>query len=288
MLVALEERNRRGTADSSDLTQASRINLTGAKAGLAIAACLAPVMLGFAIPLTTLLIYASEHLTQNTSANFARMAVNSVSLALTASIAITLIAWLLAYTKRMYPSPLNNSLIRVSTIGYALPGILLAVALLKPLGAVNHWLVDIWPNGTEAIFTGGVFLLLYAYVCRFLTVAYQSLESGFTSISTDLDAAARTLGASTLGLSWRIHLPLLKPSILGACLLVFVDVMRELPATLILRPFNFNTLATHVYRLASDERLNEASLAAALIVVVGVIPVVLLQRSGSSRATPGA
>ncbi len=285
MLVALEERNRRGTADSSDLTQASRINLTGAKAGLAIAACLVPVMLGFAIPLTTLLIYASEHLSQNNSANFGRMAINSVSLALTASVAITLIAWLLAYTKRMYPSPLNNSLIRVSTIGYALPGILLAVALLKSLGAVNHWLVDIWPNSKNSIFTGGVFLLLYAYVCRFLTVAYQSLESGFTSISADLDAAARTLGATTLGLTWRIHLPLLKPSILGAFLLVFVDVMRELPATLILRPFNFNTLATHVYRLASDERLSEASLAALLIVMVGVIPVVLLQRSGSSRAT---
>ena len=96
------------------------------------------------------------------------------------------------------------------------------------------------------LFLLAVFLLLYAYVCRFLTVAYQSLESGFTSISADLDAAARTLGATTLGLTWRIHLPLLKPSILGACLLVFVDVMRELPATLILRPFNFNTLATHI------------------------------------------
>ena len=157
-----------------------------------------------------------------------------------------------------------------------------------PLGAVNHWLADIWPNSTDAIFSGGVFLLLYAYVCRFLTVAYQSLESGFSSISADLDSAARTLGATTLGLTWRIHLPLLKPSILGACLLVFVDVMRELPATLILRPFNFNTLATHVYRLASDERLSEASLAAVLIVMVGVIPVVLLQRSRSSRATLGA
>ncbi len=288
LLVVLEEKNRRSAADSSDLSQASRINLTGVKARLAIAACLVPVLFGFAIPLTTLVIYASDHLQQSTSANFFRLAVNSVSLACAAGVLITWIAWLLTYTKRIYPSSLNKSLIRVSTIGYSLPGILLAVALLKPLGAVNHWLVDIWPFSIDAIFSGSLFVLLYAYVCRFLTVAYQSLDSGFASISDDLDAAAQTLGATTLRLTWRVHLPLLKPSILGGCLLVFVDVMRELPATLILRPFNFNTLATHVYRLASDERLSEASLAAVLIVMVGVIPVVLLQRSGSSRETPGA
>ncbi len=286
MLVVFEEKNRRGTADSSDLSQAPRIHLTGVKAWLAIAACLFPVILGFLIPFATLVIYASDHIQQSNSANFSRMLVNSVALACAASVAITFIAWLLANTKRVYPSALNKSLIRVSTLGYALPGILLAVALLKPLGAANDWLVDIWPNSRYAIFSGGIFLLLYAYVCRFLTVAYQSLESGFASISGDLDSAARTLGATPLRLTWRVHLPLLKPSILGACLLVFVDVMRELPATLILRPFNFNTLATHVYRLASDERLGEASLAAVLIVMVGVIPVVLLQRSGLSRATP--
>ena len=137
----------------------------------------------------------------------------------------TMIAWGLAYLKRLNPSPLNYGLIRVSTLGYALPGILLALAA----------------------------------------------------------AAARTLGAAPGQVLWRIHLPLLRPSILAASLLVFVDVMRELPATLILRPFNFDTLATRVYRLASDERLADASLPAIVIVLVGVIPVLLLQRSSATR-----
>jgi iron(III) transport system permease protein len=140
-----------------------------------------------------------------------------------------------------------------------------------------------WPGSTHFMLSGGIALLLYAYVCRFLTVAYQSVDAGFSSISPDIDAAARTLGAAPGQVLWRIHLPLLRPSILAASLLVFVDVMRELPATLILRPFNFDTLATRVYRLASDERLADASLPAIVIVLVGVIPVLLLQRSSATR-----
>ena len=166
---------------------------------------------------------------------------------------------------------------------YALPGILLALAILDASGTLAQW----WPAGARWILSGGIALLLYAYVCRFLTVAYQSVDAGFSGISPDIDAAARTLGAAPSQILWRIHLPLLRPSILAASLLVFVDVMRELPATLILRPFNFDTLATRVYRLASDERLADASLPAIVIVLVGVIPVLLLQRSSVARQTNG-
>ena len=139
--------------------------------------------------------------------------------------------------------------------------------------------METWSGLSRPLLSGSLFLLLYAYVCRFLTVAYQSVDSGFAGISNDIDAAARTLGTSTNEMIRKIHFPLLRPSIFAACLLVFVDVMRELPATLILRPFNFDTLATQVYRLASDERLAEASGAALLIVILGVLPVVLLQRA---------
>ena len=283
VLVGLEESNRRGAVDRSDIAGASQINLTGVRAFFAIAACVLPIVLGFAIPAVTLALYAADNVNVVTQAKFTQLALNSLLLAMAAGVGVTLIAWVLAYVKRLRPSPLTHGLIRASTLGYALPGILLAVALLKPVGAFDHWLMETWSGLSTPLLSGSLFLLLYAYVCRFLTVAYQSVDSGFAGISHDIDAAARTLGATTSETIRKIHFPLLRPSIFAACLLVFVDVMRELPATLILRPFNFDTLATQVYRLASDERLAEASGAALLIVILGVLPVLLLQRTPRPR-----
>jgi iron(III) transport system permease protein len=279
VLVGLEESNRRGAVDRSDIAGASQINLTGVRAFFAIAACVLPIVLGFVIPAVTLALYAADNVNAVTQAKFTQLALNSLLLAMAAGVGVTLIAWGLAYVKRLRPTPLTHGLIRVSTLGYALPGILLAVALLKPVGGFDAWLMETWSGLSTPLLSGSLFLLLYAYVCRFLTVAYQSVDSGFAGISHDIDAAARTLGTSTNEMIRKIHFPLLRPSIFAACLLVFVDVMRELPATLILRPFNFDTLATQVYRLASDERLAEASGAALLIVILGVLPVVLLQRA---------
>ena len=279
VLVGLEESNRRGAVDRSDIAGASQINLTGVRAFFAIAACVLPILLGFVIPAVTLALYAADNVNAVTQAKFTQLALNSLLLAMAAGIGVTLIAWVLAYVKRLSPTPLTHSLIRVSTLGYALPGILLAVALLKPVGGLDAWLMGTWSGLSTPLLSGSLFLLLYAYVCRFLTVAYQSVDSGFAGISHDIDAAARTLGTTTHEMIRKIHFPLLRPRIFAACLLVFVDVMRELPATLILRPFNFDTLATQVYRLASDERLAEASGAALLIVILGVLPVVLLQRT---------
>ena len=283
VLVGLEESNRRGAVDRSDIAGASQINLTGVRAFFAIAACVLPILLGFVIPAVTLALYAADNVNAVTQAKFTQLVLNSLLLAMAAGIGVTLIAWVLAYIKRLRPGPLTHGLIRISTLGYALPGILLAVALLKPVGSFDAWLMDTWSGLSTPLLSGSLFLLLYAYVCRFLTVAYQSVDSGFAGISHDIDAAARTLGTTTNEMIRKIHFPLLRPSIFAACLLVFVDVMRELPATLILRPFNFDTLATQVYRLASDERLAEASGAALLIVILGVLPVVLLQRTKSVR-----
>ena len=282
-LVGLEESSRRGAVDRSDIAGASQINLTGTRAFFAIAACVLPILLGFVIPAVTLAIYAVDNVDAVTQAKFTQLALNSLLLAMAAGVGVTFIAWALAYVKRLRPSPLTHGLIRVSTLGYALPGILLAVALLKPVGGFDAWLMETWSGLSTPLLSGSLFLLLYAYVCRFLTVAYQSVDSGFAGISHDIDAAARTLGTSTSEMIRKIHFPLLRPSIFAACLLVFVDVMRELPATLILRPFNFDTLATQVYRLARDERLAEASGAALLIVILGVLPVVLLQRTKALR-----
>ena len=282
-LVGLEEGSRRGAVDRSDIAGASQINLTGIRAFFAIAACVLPILLGFVIPAVTLAVYTADNLNAVTQAKFTQLAINSLLLAMAAGVGVTLIAWVLAYVKRLRPTPLTHGLIRISTLGYALPGILLAVALLKPVGGFDAWLMETWSGLSTPLLSGSLFLLLYAYVCRFLTVAYQSVDSGFAGISHDIDAAARTLGTTTSEMIRKIHFPLLRPSIFAACLLVFVDVMRELPATLILRPFNFDTLATQVYRLASDERLAEASGAALLIVILGVLPVVLLQRTKPAK-----
>ena len=284
VLVGLEEGSRRGAVDRSDIAGASQINLTGIRAFFAIAACVIPIALGFVIPAVTLAIYTADNVNAVTQAKFAQLAINSLLLAMIAGVGVTLIAWVLAYVKRLRPTPLTHGLIRVATLGYALPGILLAVALLKPVGGFDAWLMDTWSGLSRPLLSGSLFLLLYAYVCRFLTVAYQSVDSGFAGISHDIDAAARTLGTTPSEMIRKIHFPLLRPSIFAACLLVFVDVMRELPATLILRPFNFDTLATQVYRLASDERLAEASGAALLIVILGVLPVVLLQRTKPAKS----
>ena len=283
VLVGLEESNRRGSVDRSDIAEASQINLTGIRAFFAISACALPILLGFVVPAVTLAIYAADHVNSTTQAAFTQLALNSLRLAMAASVCVTLIAWVLAYVRRLRPSPLTYSLIRISTLGYALPGILLAVALLKPLGAIDGLLMETWLGLSTPLLSGSLFFLLYAYVCRFLTVAYQSVDSGFASISHDIDAAARPMGTTTSEMICKIHFPMLRTSIFAACLLVFVDVMRELPATLILRPFNFDTLATQVYRLASDERLAEASGAALMIVILGVLPVMILQRTPRPR-----
>lgn len=280
-LIGLEESSRRSAVDRSDVSRATPISLTGGRALFALTICSAPVLLGFIVPVCTLAIYAIEHWHLSSNPHFGALVFNSTSLAVATGIMATMIAWGLAYLKRLNPSPLNYGLIRLSTLGYALPGILLALAILDASGTLAQW----WPAGARWVLSGGIALLLYAHVCRFLTVAYQSVDAGFSGISPDIDAAARTLGAAPSQILWRIHLPLLRPSILAASLLVFVDVMRELPATLILRPFNFDTLATRVYRLASDERLADASLPAIVIVLVGVIPVLLLQRSSVARGT---
>ena len=287
-LVVFENASRRGQPDARDTSRADRIPLRGSRAWLATFACALPVTLGFVVPVAILL---TLKLATGGDPLFGRRFVdyagNSVSVSLAAALAATLLAVLMAYSQRQRPGRLGNGLIRIGTLGYALPGMLLAVGLLGPLGAIDRnltvWLRDHLGYGGGLILSGTTVLLVYAYVCRFLTVAYNSVHAGFAGIPEAMDAAARSLGASRSDVLRRVHLPLMRPSVVAAALLVFVDAMRELPATLMLRPFNFDTLATRVYRLAGDERLAEASTAALTIVLIGILPVLLLNRIGNRR-----
>ncbi len=287
LLVGLEAIGRRGRPDVRDVGAPLRFELKGWRAVLATAACALPVLLGFIVPVGLLVFYkmagGGDPLLGPV---FVDYAANSISVSAAAAVFATLFALILASFQRATPGRLSGGLIRVATLGYALPGVLLAVGLVGAVSGIDRsltvWLRDQFAYGGGLILSGTTVLLVYAYVCRFLTVSYNSVHAGYAALSPTLDAAARTLGETPGGIARRVHLPLLKPSLLAALLLVFVDAMRELPATLLLRPFNFDTLATRVYWLASDEKLAEASSAALLIVALGVGPALIANRLAAS------
>jgi iron(III) transport system permease protein len=216
-------------------------------------------------------------------ARFVKLSINSFNIAaITAMIAVSA-ALLLAYLARSSGGRLQASLNRLVGLGYAVPGTVIAVGVLIPLIALDHFLVDsiaaIFGLKTGLLLTGGFLVLIYAYLIRFLAIALQSVEAGLNKITPSMDDAARSLGSTPLEVLQEVHLPLLRTSLITGGLLVFVDVMKELPATLVMRPFNFDTLAVQTYQLAMDERLAEASTAALVIVAVGLIPLIMASRA---------
>lgn len=289
LLVAIEAQTRKGRVDSDDplLAQDPPFKLDRLGAGLAVAWCAIPILLGFVIPFAGLLSMALVEGDGIGVSQLLNYVGNSVLVAvITASLA-TIIATLLAYRQRRASQMegkmvVSQRLIRVATLGYALPGAMLAIGVLWPLGYLDRSLAffarDVLGVNMGLILSGTLTLLVYALLVRFLTVSFNSVSGGFSKIPITLDWAARSLGENQRGVVRRLHLPLLTPSLAAAMALVMIDVMRELPATLILRPFNFETLATRVYRLAGDERLAEASTAALIIMILGLIPVMGLTR----------
>jgi len=200
---------------------------------------------------------------------------------LTATIAVTL-AVLLAYGARLSNGRLAPALNRLVSLGYAVPGSVIAVGVLIPVTRLDHWLAGQWQSwfgdNPGLLITGGIAALVYAYLVRFLAVALQSIGASLAKITVSMDDASRSLGLGQVATLRRVHLPILRGSLFTAGLLVFVDVMKELPATLVMRPFDFDTLATQAYTLASDERLSEAASVSLAIVTVGLLPLIALSR----------
>jgi len=256
--------------------------LDGWRAALAFALCAAPLMLGFLLPALLLLRFALFDGDASFGPRYATLVWNSVSLAGIAAALAVAVAALLAYAERMHGGPLLRVTLRVAGIGYAIPGSVIAVGILIPLAAFDRTLDGLarqyFGQGTGLILTGGVVALVYAYLVRFLAVSLQGVEAALQRVPVTLDHAARSLGEAPGGVLWRVHRPLISGGLLSAGLIVFVDVLKELPATLLMRPFNFDTLAIQVYNLASDERLAEASTAALAIVAAGLGPVLILSR----------
>ena len=204
-------------------------------------------------------------------------------LAAAAALLALVIALFLAYGRRQRGDVGVNFSVRLAGMGYAVPGTVIAVGVMLPLAwfdnQLDSWMREHFDISTGLLMSGTLFALMFAYMVRFLAVSLQTVEAGLGRIRPSMDEAARSMGYAPAAVLRKIHIPILRTSLLTAVLLVFVDVMKELPATLILRPFNFNTLAVRAYELASDERLMDASAAALTIVLVGILPVILLSRS---------
>ncbi|MDP5142811.1 iron ABC transporter permease [Rheinheimera baltica] len=248
--------------------------------------CLMPVLLGFIVPAIQLISWALTNYQVTLNHEFGVLVWNSFTLAAMAAVISVLLALLFAYGKRLRRDVMVQVPVRIAALGYAVPGTVIAIGVMLPLAWVDgriDLLAEQWFGvRTGLIFSGTLFALLLAYSVRFLAVSLHSVEAGLERIKPSMDNAARSLGYKPLHVLQKIHLPLLRTSVLTALLLVFVDVLKELPATLILRPFNFNTLAVRTYELASDERLADAALPALAIVLVSLLPVIVLARSVDS------
>ncbi|MEO6032479.1 MAG: iron ABC transporter permease [Burkholderiaceae bacterium] len=286
LLVLALERLSRGRArfHASGLRRAPPrpARLRGARAALAIAACCVPLGAGFVLPCAVLLRMAFIEGDAQFGLRFIELARNSLVVSSFTAVLAVALAVLVAYARRLDPRPLSRVAHGLAGMGYALPGTVIAVGVLIPVARLDNALVR-WLHrsfGWEVglLLTGSIAALVFACVVRFLAAAMQSVDSALLRITPHMDDAARSLGLTPTRTLQRVHLPLLRRGLLTAALLVFIDVMKELPATLVMRPFNFDTLATQAFTLASDERLSEASTASIAIVAVGLLPMILLCR----------
>jgi iron(III) transport system permease protein len=294
VLLTIERQSRRRhrhyqTSGRSKALPAHPIG--GARAALAFVACLLPVAAGFVIPACVLAGNSIRYFDESWTPEFLQYAFNSIALSSTAAVLAVCLALLLAYGKRLAGGGLTAGAVSFASFGYAVPGAVLAIGVLIPLAGFDNFLDAFMRErfgiSTGLLFSGTVVAILFAYVVRFLAIALGSVDSSLVKVTPVMDMASRTLGHGPMATFFKVHLPLIRGGVLIGVLVVFVDCMKELPATLILRPFNFDTLATYVYQFASDELIEQASLGALAIVVAGLIPVVVLSRliAGTRQTT---
>jgi len=267
--------------------QPDRIRLNGWQRVLAVTACALPILIGFVIPALVLMSFAASRLEDALSVTYLKAVYHSLVLAgLAAAIAVAL-GLVLGYAHRAVRSRFTGNITRIASMGYAIPGTVLGIGVLIPLAAFDNaldgFLRENFGISTGLLLSGSIAAIIFAYVVRFLAVSFGAIESGLQKVTPNVAAAARTLGRGPISAFFEVHLPLLRPALVTAAILVFVDCMKELPATLILRPFDFETLATTVFMLASLDQLEESALPALTIVAVGLVPVILLSRTLHER-----
>ena len=287
-LVAVEQFGRRRQrffggrhGGAPDARRGTR--LSGWKAAAASLACALPVLLGFGVPAFVTGGFAAKRLSQLADPALAAALWNSIAIASATALLTVAVALALVHAGRSIRRPSAAMLIRAASIGYCIPGTVLALGLLFALAAADNWIDAVLRAyagvSSGLLMTGSAFGVVLGCAIRFLTLAERSLQSGLEKINVNLDGAARNLGQSELGAARRVLLPLISPAVMTAFLLVFIDTLKELPATLLLRPFGLNTLATHVYESASRSAVEDGALASMLIVAAGLAPVILLTRT---------
>ena len=289
-LILIERFARRRQSYAGSTQRARRLvpeRLRGVKALGAWLACALPIFIGFVAPALYLFVEALARLRfAGLSSSLLTQIGNTVLISALATFVSLALGLVLAFTARMMRNAVTDVILRVASLGYALPGTVLAIGLLGPLALMDDAIASVSElltgRTTGLVMSASGVALIYAYVARFLTISTGNVESGLSRLSLSLDHAARTLGESAGGVSRRIHLPLISPALASAALLVFVDCMKELPATLLLRPLNFETLATHLYGEAARGTYEDGSIAALAIVLFGLLPMILLART--SRA----
>ena len=261
----------------------SPARLTGIGAALAFVACLMPIVAGFGLPVYVLGSYAVKRLDQLFDPILQEAILTSVLVAAAAAIVTVCLAFLLTYTVRVTRSRNMLLLNRFAALGYAIPGTVLALGILIPLARfdnlLDHWMQGAFGIKTGLLLTGSAACIIYAMSVRFLAMAEGAIEAGFHKVPTHIDMAARTLGRNARETLFQVLLPILRPAFLTAGLLVFIDGIKELSATILLRPFNYNSLSTYVYERASRAAVEDASVAALLIMIAGIVPVILLSRT---------
>ena len=282
LLVWLERtsRKKQRVNANSRINSTLRLELKGWRSALAIICCGLPILFGFLLPAIILAIYSSYSFNLFKYADYLAYTGNTLFLATGTAVLCMMLGIFIGYSQRLSSHWSVKLATRISTIGYAIPGAALAIGLIISFGAMNEIIIplsDHFSLSAQSFFlSGGVVALFFAYTIRFLAISVGSVESGLEKITPNMDMASRTLGSGPFSTLCRIHIPLLRPALIAGSILVFVDTMKELPATLILRPFNFETLATFVYQYASDELLVECAPAALTIVLAGILPVILL------------
>jgi len=299
LLLALERWSRgkrRFDSGRSTHRDQARVKLRGGRGLLAMTACALPLLLGFVLPATVLALMAARLEGTVLDGRFFELVLNTVGLGGIAALLAIMFGLTVVFALRQFAGRSGGVLIRLAAriagVGYAIPGSIIAVGVLIPFAAMdrglNSFMQAQFGLSTGLFLTGGIVALIFAYLVRFLSVSMQTLEAGYARIRPNMDGAAYSLGAGAGRVLREIHLPLLRGSILTAFLMVFVDVMKELPATLIMRPFNFDTLAVTAHNYAADERLAEAAIPALSIVIVGLLPVLILSRMISAGGSRGA
>jgi iron(III) transport system permease protein len=290
LLERLSRGRRRYSHSTARYRELRATRLAGWRGRMATLVCLLPLACGFVLPAIVLFDMAMNSSEPVTLARLLHLIGNTIQIGVAASVVTVAAALLAIYAIKHDARRLTRGLIHVALLGYATPGVIIAVGIVIAIGLLDAAIAGaaetLFGLKTGLLLAGTIAAVTYGCLVRFFAVAFGPAEAGLGRIKRSLEDAARTLGTSPGGVLARIHLPLMRGSVLSALLLVFVEVLKELPATMILRPFNFDTLAIEAFQLATTERLDGAATPALIIVGVGLIPVILLCRT-IRRSRPG-